>query len=226
MSAFDKKVIIAGAGDTLGSQLTEQFLAMGWKVFAGYCAGDERREPTDALVPFGFDPMDHFYTMAAQKKVGEPVDMLIVNVDKAFDGEDATIEGDINYETLIAAYEYNCVGALRVVNTFMPLLEEGTGKRICIVTTKASSNFSCYDTAGFAAHVSRAPLNMACTQLFNGLRPKGYTFRLYCKDVENGNDGWAAEYFTRNRSYEPEDLKHSDEERIVLRDWMAREVPW
>ena len=79
------------------------------------------------------------------------------------------------------------------------------------------------------AHVSKAPLNMAMNQLFNGLRPEGYTFRMYCKDPDAAPDKageYAAEYFTRNRSNEPESYKHSDENRLVLRDWMNIEIPW
>ena len=37
---MQKKVIIAGAGDALGSRLTAAFLEKGWKVFAGYCRED------------------------------------------------------------------------------------------------------------------------------------------------------------------------------------------
>ena len=63
-----------------------------------------------------------------------------------------------------------------------PLLEAGQGRRICCVTTVQSSNNAARDCADYPAHVSKAPLNMAMNQLFNGLRPKGYTFRMYCKD--------------------------------------------
>lgn len=70
---------------------------------------------------------------------------------------------------------------------------------------------------------------MAMNQLFNGLRPKGYTFRMYCKDpaaAPEREGEYAVEYFTRNRSNEPKSYKHSDENRLVLRDWMNIEIPW
>lgn len=74
-----------------------------------------------------------------------------------------------------------------------------------------------------------APDYAAMNQLFNGLRPKGYTFRMYCKDPATTPERageYAVEYFTRNRSNEPEPYKHSDENRLVLRDWMNIEIPW
>ncbi|MDR3121767.1 MAG: hypothetical protein LBU58_10630 [Clostridiales bacterium] len=224
--AIGKTVVIAGAGDALGQALTDAFLKRGWDVFAGYPPDGPRRPQAERLTCFGFDPCDHAYTLAAKKKVGVPVDMLIVNIDRTFGDPEASISDPLDFDSLLAAYDYNCIGALRAVNAFLPLLEEGRGKRICVVTTARSSNNGCTGTTGYAERLSRAPLNMAMTQLFNGLRPEGYTFRLYCRDVEGGNDAWAADYFIRDRSYEPEDLKHSDEERIVLRDWMAREIPW
>lgn len=110
-----------------------------------------------------------------------------------------------------------------------PLLEAGQGRRICCVTTVQSSNNAARDCADYPAHVSKAPLNMAMNQLFNGLRPKGYTFRMYCKDPAAAPERageYAVEYFTRNRSNEPESYKHSDENRLVLRGWMNIEIPW
>ena len=56
-----------------------------------------------------------------------------------------------------------------------------------------------------------------------------YTFRMYCKDPAAAPERageYAVEYFTRNRSNEPESYKHSDENRLVLRDWMNIEIPW
>jgi hypothetical protein len=206
--------------------LTEKFLHVGWNVSAGYLPGDEVPEPAERLAVFGFDPLDHFYSLAACKKVGVAVDMLLVNIDRDFGDAEATIEGETDYGALLTAYKYNCLGVLYAVNAFMPLLEKGELKRICVVTTKAASNNACFESADIYAHISRAPLNMAMTQLFNRLRPEGYSFRLYCKETVNGNDAWAVDYFTRARSYEPEDLKHSDEERLVIRDAYAREVPW
>ena len=111
----------------------------------------------------------------------------------------------------------------------MPLLQKGEGKRICVVTTLDSSNNYTRGSDNFARHISKAPLNMALNQLFNKYRPDGFTFRVYCKDMDAGPEKageFAAEYFTRNRSNEPESYQHSDENRLVMRDWMGIEIPW
>lgn len=52
---------------------------------------------------------------------------------------------------------------------------------------------------------------------------------MYCKDPAAAPERageYAVEYFARNRSNEPESYKHSDENRLVLRDWMNIEIPW
>ena len=221
-----KKVIIADAGSSFGKKITEKFLKEGWKVYAGYMDKVNLPETAGDLIPFEFEAKNHPSVLALRELIGEAVDMIIVNVDKQLGDPDTTISEDIDFDSMREAYEYNTLTPLYLINASMPLLEKGELKRICVVTTKDASNNACYDTANYYNHVSRAPLNMAVTQLFNGLRPEGYSFRYYCKDTQNGNDDWAFDYFTRGRSYEPWDLKHSDEERIVLRDWQAREVPW
>lgn len=74
--------------------------------------------------------------------------------------------------------------------------------------------------------------------LFNGLRPKGFTIRMYCKDKNASADkigAYAADQFVRDRAYRKEwedrkdqmaPYKLTDENRFVLRDWMGRELPW
>lgn len=223
---MSKSVIIAGAGDETGRKLVHEFLDLGWNVYAGYRADDARIEAGEHLVCFGFDPTDHFNLKAAQKKVGTPVDMLVVNINSACGAHEVDVYGTFDYQMLLNAYDERCIGALRVINVFLPLLEQGKGKRICVVTTADSSINNCTDTFDYAKRLSSASLNMAMTQLFNGLRPNGYSFRMYCRDESGGDDAWMTDYFIRDRSYEPEDLKHSDEQRIVLRDWMSRELPW
>ena len=52
---------------------------------------------------------------------------------------------------------------------------------------------------------------------------------MYCKDPAAAPERageYAVEYFTRNRSNEPESYTHSDENRLVRRDWMNIEIPW
>ncbi len=213
---MSKLAVIANADSPLGRRLITDLTEMGWRVHAGY------RDRLPGLLPQNVTAFvwnqEHSSFIAARDALGETVDMIISDFDyKAKDEET---------DTYIEAYEWHTLMPLKFINAFLPLTEKSELKRVCIVTTRMSSNYLCGDTSNPVERVSRAPLNMAATQMFNILHPKGYTFRMYCKDPEGLHDEWASEYFTRNRSYESWDLKHSDEERIILHDWMGNELPW
>ncbi|MBQ6562991.1 MAG: hypothetical protein IJL88_03690 [Clostridia bacterium] len=115
---------------------------------------------------------------------------------------------------------------LRAINAFFPWLEKADGRRIAVITSRKCSVNMTEGFSEFGDHLSTAPLNMAMNQLFNALRPKGYTFRMYARAAKDGYDPFACEYILRNRSNEPEAYKHSDENRLVLRDSMNIEIPW
>ena len=227
-----KVVMIAGAGDAVGLRLVKDFLKKDYAVIAGLLTGQEGVSLPEGVLSVTLDPLSHQSTKDAAAAVAEKypgIDMIVVNYDNCPVRENWTILDEPDFEAMKLAYEYNCLGPLRAIDAFRPLLDKGEGKRICCVTSADSSNNATCDIANYPSHVSKAPLNMAINQLFNGMRPDGYTFRMYCKDVSAGPakaGEYAAEYFTRNRSNEPESYKHSDENRLVLRDWMNIEIPW
>lgn len=228
---MSKLVVIAGAGDPVGVRLVKDFLKAGYRVIAG-CLTGQRADLPGEVTQVDIDPLDQESAKKAAQTVREQVgavDMLVVNYDCCPEPDPKTILEEPDFEQLRVAYDYNSLGPLRAVEAFLPLLEQGQGKRICVVTSANSSNNAARDICDYPGHVSKAPLNMAMNQLFNGLRPKGYTFRMYCKDMgaspERAGE-FAVEYFTRNRSNEPESYKHSDENRLVLRDHMGIEIPW
>lgn len=227
-----KVVMIAGAGDAVGLRLVKDFLKKDYAVIAGLLTGQEGVSLPEGVLSVTLDPLSHQSAKDAAVAVAEKypgIDMIVVNYDNCPVRENWTILDEPDFEAMKLAYEYNCLGPLRAIDAFRPLLDKGEGKRICCVTSADSSNNAARDIANYPSHVSKAPLNMAINQLFNGMRPDGYTFRMYCKDVSAGPakaGEYAAEYFTRNRSNEPESYKHSDENRLVLRDWMNIEIPW
>lgn len=228
---MEKTVVIAGAGDQAGIRLAKDFLKKGYRVFAAHLSGQQPC-PVDGVEALEIDPMSQESADKAAEAVKArcgSVDMMVVNYDSCPVPDLKSILDQPDYPGMVRAYEYNSIGPLRAIEAFLPLLKEGAGKRVCAVTSLASSNNAARGFVDFPGHVSKAPLNMALNQLFNGLRPEGFTFRVYCKDPEAGPDKageFAVEYFTRNRSNEPESYKHSDENRLVMRDWMGIEIPW
>jgi NAD(P)-dependent dehydrogenase (short-subunit alcohol dehydrogenase family) len=129
-------------------------------------------------------------------------------------------------------YDVNALGPLRVVEAFLPLLERGQGKRLCFVSSEAGSIARARRTSWFGYCMSKAALNMAVKILFNDLRPRGYTFRLY-------HPGWIRSYMSGEKNMEatlePEEaailaleyfLSQQDEQRLVLHDHEGGEWPW
>lgn len=238
---MNRTVMVAGAGDAVGIRLVNDFLKMGYQVAAGLLEGQEQ----SAALPNGIwsvtiDPLRLQSVEEAAKKVEEAfgaIDLLVVNVDYS-QKDESTILDSIDLEEMKKAFEYHSMAPIKMIHTFLPLLEKGDGKRICVVTSKDSCNYLTEECDDFASHVSKAPLNMAMHLLFNGLRSKGFTFRMYCKDKEAAAEkqgAYAAEQFVRDRAYRKEwearkdtiaPYKLTDENRFVLRDWMGRELPW
>ncbi|MFT5090025.1 MAG: hypothetical protein ACI906_004261 [Candidatus Latescibacterota bacterium] len=84
--------------------------------------------------------------------------------------------------------------------------------------------------------MSKAALNMGVKNIFNLLRPEGYTFRLY-------HPGWMRSYIGGSKgtraAMEPEEAavpalahfleNYSDkkaEDELVMKDWRGQEWPW
>jgi hypothetical protein len=138
-----------------------------------------------------------------------------------------------DYGALLAAYESTAMALLEKTAAALPRLEKGKTRRLCFVNKLSSS----VNLAGSAAdgseeggfeRMAAAASNMAVMTLFNRLRPRGYTFRLYgAGDLAGGGEcAYIAEYCLRNRSLEEESARHSDENRLVMRDKYEVEYPF
>lgn len=203
-----KTAILAGVDDAVSARIQRELEARGWQVHALHT----RWQPDAAL--------------AVQSLRGScaRADMVILHTDDGLARENADILEPIDDALMAEEYDRLCLWPLRVLNALMPFLQAGEGKRICLVTTCEGSQSLCRDTRGYGRRMALAALNLAMKQLFNQLHPLGYTFRLYGGGGQTGE--YAAEFFTRDRSYEPEDPLHSDENRLVLHNEQGGEIPW
>jgi NAD(P)-dependent dehydrogenase (short-subunit alcohol dehydrogenase family) len=170
---------------------------------------------------------------AARQAAGlvDHIDMLISNA--GIRGEQGDIRGGLDYAQARRAFEVNALGGIRVAEAFLPLMDKGAIKRLCFVSSEASSIAACQrqDNAGYC--MSKAALNMAVRIMHNHLRPEGYTFRLY-------HPGWVRGYMGGVKStraeLEPEVAAayaipmfiedREDEGRLELIDYLGREWPF
>ena len=203
-----KTVLITGADRGVGAGLASTFLEAGWLVFAGQFMPEwdeldklSRIYPdTLQIVPLDVsssDSINNSYDIISKKI--DRLDMLISN---------AGIVGDLgdifdlrDFHKGIAAFRVNSLGPLKMVKTFLPLMDkEGAMKRLCFVSSEAGSISVCHRVDGFTYPMSKTALNMGVKLLFKELYPKGYTFRLY-------HPGWVRSYMSGKKNtqgkYEP-----------------------
>jgi NAD(P)-dependent dehydrogenase (short-subunit alcohol dehydrogenase family) len=122
---------------------------------------------------------------------------------------------------------------MRTVEFFLPLMKVGM-KRLCFISTEASSIAMMRRDTGYAYCISKTALNMGVRILYNELYRDGFTFRLY-------QPGWMRRTNPDGTYKEGADLlpeesavvavpqfigNREDEGRLVLIDYMGNEWPF
>lgn len=237
-----QSAFITGADRGLGQALAQGLLQRGWRVFAGQYLPEwpelsqlQQQFPGQlTLVPL--DVASSASAQAAAKAVAAiaPVlDLLINNAGVISPTNTRDIRQNPDYAEMLRQYDVNALGPLRLVEAFLPLMQESAFKRLCFVSSEAGSISRSYRTSWFGYCMSKSALNMGISILFNHLRPEGFTFRVY-------HPGWVRSYMSGKKNLEA-DLEpevaagfaldfflgsKSDEERLVLSDYQGNEWPW
>jgi NAD(P)-dependent dehydrogenase (short-subunit alcohol dehydrogenase family) len=195
-----QQVLITGADRGVGFGLCQVFLENGWRVYAGRFMPDWHE--LDELQPrypkllccIPLNVADTASVAEAYTHISTQTDALDMLINNA--GVSGGI-GDIfelaPAEKGMASFLVNCLGAIRVTETFLPLLSSSGLKRLCFVSSEAGSVSVCHRDSGFTYPMSKTALNMAVRILHNELYPKGFTFRLY-------HPGWVRSYMSGKKS--------------------------
>lgn len=113
----------------------------------------------------------------------------------------AGISGGETYEKMRAVFNINTLGAVRMTEAFLPLMQTGM-KRLAFVSSEAGVISLAHRQDTFTYTMSKTALNMIVRRMFRTLRPLGYTFRLY-------HPGWVRSYMMGQKStagnFEPEE---------------------
>jgi NAD(P)-dependent dehydrogenase (short-subunit alcohol dehydrogenase family) len=232
--------LITGADRGLGSGLTHALLESGWNVIAGQNLDwPELGELLElfpgklTIVPLDVSSDASVLNAANEVKLyTSRIDLLICNAAINRSAHINSIRETQNYDDIQAEININAIGALRVVKAFLPLLEEGSLKRLCFVSSEAGSIADSRRTGWFGYCMSKAALNIAVKNLWNELSPQGFSFRLY-------HPGWMRTYMSGAKNLEAH--LESDEaakialkyflncetsETLTLHDWNGNELPW
>ena len=190
-----------------------------------------RRESTfelnlaDVFIREGYNVID--------PESGEPVDEIDIYIDvsdERDDADDFAIRDGLDEEVIKRVYEANVVNSMKLLETYLPRLDAGTGKRLCFLTAAEASINETRDTSGYAYKLSKAAMHNFYQMIANRLTPSGYTMRIYDPMHGEIDAALSAEsafkYFTRRRGTENNDRIRDDETRWVFRDALGREHAW
>ena len=203
-------VLLTRQESAFDQSLAEAFKREGYRVFA--VEGD--LEKARALV---------------EKEAGK-IDLYVDTSDLRHAGDHFTLQDGLDEGIVRDVYEANVLWPMRALETFLPLLDAGEGKRLCFVTSAQASINQTRDIGGYAYKLSKAAMHNFYQMIANKLAPSGYTFRVY--DPMHGEiapdpaaEG-AFHYFVRRRGTERQNPLRDDENRLVFRDALGREHTW
>jgi NAD(P)-dependent dehydrogenase (short-subunit alcohol dehydrogenase family) len=175
-----KSVLITGASRGLGQCLVDRFTAEGWLVFAGHrslaASSAPVRDVTDRLTLVGLDVRDQASVTRAAKLVSERTRGLDVLLNNAAINPQPEYEaplGELDFEAIAHTFDVNALGPLRVIQSFLPLLERGANKLIVNVSSEAGSLQHSWRDRAYGYCMSKAALNMQTTILDRALAPRG-----------------------------------------------------
>jgi len=240
-----RSVIITGADRGLGLSLSKEFLARGYKVFAGKFLNDytlledlQNKDKNLHILHLDVASPENIAEVrdTVSKLTGGSLDILISNAALMGPASCSLYEPPMDLEAVWESFSVNALGALCMAEHFLPLLEKGEMKRLCFVSSEVSSILLMKTSrdGGFPYPLSKTSLNMGVRLMHNLLYPQGFTFRLYHPGYMKRvmPDGSRAE---RGR-YDPDNTaKHAakyfetplrDEHRLVMYDYLSQEWPY
>ena len=156
-------------------------------------------------------------------------DFFIDTTDLCDPGDDCAAGEGVDAEAAVRSFRANVSEPLALLEQILPRM---TGKkRICFLTTSDASVNRSTATTGYGRNMAKAALHQILTVSKNGLRKEGFTFRLF--DPMTGEippekaAASAYAYFTRDRFDDgPGRPDRDDENNLVIRDALGREIPW
>jgi len=209
-----KTVLVTNLDTVFGEKLAVVFAREGFDVFA---LGKNL-------------PLDPYEAATALKEKNGKLDFLLDTTDVRFSKDTFTIRDGIDREMVEQVYRQNVLASMALLEAFLPLLDQGEGKRLFYLTSVEASINETRRIDHFAYNMSKAALHQFIQMTRNKLAPKGYTFRVFDPLEREISPEAAAEgayhYITRRRGTENHDPLRDDEENLVFRDAQGRQHSW
>lgn len=237
-----KTALVTGADRGLGLSVAKGLLKEGWRVFAGKYLADyslleglAAEEKSLSILPL--DVSDPESVRAAAERIARDagkLDLLVSNAALMGGNARCAVGGDapVDTDALLLSFRTNSLAAPVLTDRLLPLLEKGEMKRLFFTSSEISSVRLQRRTGDVRYAMSKTALNLGVRLLFNSLRPRGYTFRLYqpgwMKRVNPDGSRAAGAQIDPDESAE-EALRliredRIDEDRLVLTDYLGHEL--
>ena len=165
--------LVTGCNRGIGLELVRQLTARGDEVLAVVRQSSDALEATGAEILAGID-VGQGADMAKLKAAvgGRTIDVLLNNA--GILRRDAL--GEIDYEGMIEQYRVNTLGPLRVTETLLDNLDEGS--KVVIVTSRVGSIEDNASGGHYGYRASKTAVNQVGTNLKIDLEPRGIAVAL------------------------------------------------
>ena len=176
-----KTAYVTGSDRGLGLALVQVLLRRGYKVFAGSYMpewGDLvklTQEYQSMLHILPLDVTDEESVKKAAATIQEEVSHLdlVINNAGIFKDSSGDIVDELNFDDMKRLYDTNTLGPLRVTNSIIKLLTEGTQKLLVNISSEAGSISDCWRKSEIGYSMSKTALNMQSAILQNRLKEYG-----------------------------------------------------
>jgi NAD(P)-dependent dehydrogenase (short-subunit alcohol dehydrogenase family) len=218
---MNKTALVTFTDTVFGETLATIFAREGFQVFA---LGKKPLEKVTLL------PLDPYEATTALKEKSGKLDFLLDTTDVCSPKDTFTVRDGIDRVVVEQVYRQNVLASMALLEAFLPLLDQGEGKRLFYLTRAQASVNETRRVDHFAYNMSKAALHQFIQMTRNKLASKGYTFRVFDPLDSELSPEAAAEsaynYITRRRGTENHDPLRDDEDNLVFRDAQGRQHSW
>ena len=166
-----KTVLITGANRGIGLALTQTCVARGDTVIAVCREGSEALRRTGAGIETGIDVSDDATVADLARRIdGVRIDALWLNAGILQRNALGSIDAD-GFAGARRMFEVNALGPLRVAQTLLPNL--GEGSKIAIITSRMGSMADNASGGSYGYRASKAAVNAIGKSLAVDLQPRG-----------------------------------------------------
>jgi NAD(P)-dependent dehydrogenase (short-subunit alcohol dehydrogenase family) len=183
----EKVALVTGANRGIGFEVVRQLAELGYSVFLGSrnlskgkAAVSDLNHPSKKIYALELDVLNDESVKKAKNELMhkyEHLDVIVNNAGILYDNWHSITNVDFNI--IREAFETNTLGAIRVTNTFLPLLQKSERGRIVNVSSEAGSLASISpNTPGYS--ISKVALNAVTRMYAEKLRPENILVNSVC----------------------------------------------